>query len=104
MLDTSLLGKFNPPNQNNLTDNLTEICQGLLPAFRDLASDETHISTTEEGKFSVSHELANLPFEWVDEWDEDGYPLSLRPTIIAGYVRGSDFYSLLDLTHIKLDS
>ncbi len=104
MLDTSLPRNFKPTQLQMSVNDLSLVCKDLLPAFRDLMDDETHISMTEDGNYAATHDLTCLPFDWVDDWDENGYPLSLKPTIVAGYLRGGDFYTLLDLATIKHDS
>lgn len=104
MLDTSLLTSELPTHLHVSPNDLATVCEGMIPAFRDLLDDETHISTTETGEFAKYHDLSNLPLHWIDQWDEDGYAISLKPTVVAGYMRGSEFYTVLSLTHIKLDA
>ncbi len=84
--------------------DLPSFCQGFIPVFRDLSTDETHISTFCNGQFSDVHILDNLPIEWVEEWDENGYAVSLLPSIIAGYMRAGQFYTLFDLVQMRKDS
>lgn len=84
--------------------DLPDFCQGFIPVFRDLANDETHISTFSDGQFADMHILDNLPIDWVEDWDENGYALSLRPSVIAGYMRAGQFYTLFDIVQMKRDS
>ncbi len=84
--------------------DITEYCYGFIPAFRDLDNDETHISVNGAGLICHYHSMDNLPIEWVEKWDEDGYPLCLKPSVIAGYMRDGRFYTLFDLVCKRADA
>jgi hypothetical protein len=86
-----------------ITNTLTALAQGFVPAFRDLSNGETHISTLSNGEYLDYHTMDNLPIEWVESWDDEGYAVALKPTIVAGYIRYSEFYSLLDIANPRLD-
>lgn len=94
--DTSALRS--PDNDPELTNRLY---QGFFPVFRDVLSNETHLSLLEDGSIADQHLFDNLPIEWVEEWDADGLPLSLKPTIIAGYWRYGQFFTLADLVQLQ---
>lgn len=84
--------------------NISDLCVGLIPAFRDLSTDETHLSLSSDGQVSPIHLVEGLPLEWVREWDMKGYPKSLKPGIVAGFFRGEKFYTLEQLEHMNLDT
>lgn len=84
--------------------NLSSLCVGLVPAFRDLSTNETHLSMNADGIISPIHLVEGLPIDWVTEWDTSGFPVSLRPGIIAGFFRGEKFFTLADLEEMRLDS
>lgn len=86
-----------PDNHLNETARLYE---GFYPVFRDVLNNETHLSLLDDGSIAAQHVFDNLPIDWVDEWDVDGLPLSLKPTIIAGYWRFGQFYTLADLRQL----
>ncbi len=93
------------PSRHNLSDiDLDKLSRGFIPAFRDLSNDETHLSTTEDGEIAEQHLLLNLPLEWVEEWNNEGYAVSLKQTVILGYLRAGSFYTLFDLLNIKYDA
>lgn len=77
--------------------DISHLCVGFLPAFRNLSTDETHLSITPEGEVSPIHLIESLPIDWVSEWDDEGRAVSLLPTIIAGFFRGEQFYTLREL-------
>ena len=70
---------------------------GLLPAFRDARTGETHLASTADGQPSAVHEFARLPAHWIVERDAHGEPLALHPAIVAGYRRGDRFIGLDEL-------
>ncbi len=70
------------------------LCFGFLPAFRNGATGETHIAVNDDGSIALAHNLDNLPLEWVKSWDEEGRACELLDTIYAGFMRGSEFFSL----------
>jgi hypothetical protein len=70
---------------------------GFLPAFRDLASGETHVCTNPDGSMASVHMLDALPADWVREWDEDGRPVTLIDNICAGFIRAGHFFTAGEL-------
>ncbi len=84
--------------------DLSHLCVGMIPAFRDLATDETHLSVTRTGKVSPIHLIENLPVEWVTEWNEHGFAVALKPSVIAGFYRCEKFYTLSDIENFLLDA
>lgn len=84
--------------------DISDLCVGFLPAFRDLTTHETHLSMTPEGQVSPIHLIESLPIDWVDEWDDKGRAVTLRSTIIAGFFRGERFYTLRELENKLWDA
>lgn len=71
-----------------------DLAFGFLPAFRDLEDGRTHLASTQEGKIASMHILDGLPLEWAEEIDAYGRIISLRDGIMAGFMRGDQFYTL----------
>ncbi|MCB1754154.1 MAG: hypothetical protein KDJ38_01445 [Gammaproteobacteria bacterium] len=104
MLNSALAEHAKSFSETLANINLSEFSQGFIPAFRDLENDETHMSVSADGSITTEHQFDNLPIEWVEEWDERGYAISLKPTIIAGYLRDGRFFTLFDLVHMRKDA
>lgn len=66
---------------------------GFLPAFRDLDTGETHLSTNTDGSLAPVHLLDGIPDAWVLERDLHGRVIALRESVIAGYLRGERFFT-----------
>lgn len=66
---------------------------GFLPAFRDLLTGETHLSTNTDGTLAPIHLLDGIPDVWVKERDAQGRVIALRESVIAGYLRGERFFT-----------
>lgn len=77
----------------------TDVSFGFMPAFKDLKTEEIHLSVYHSGELAVVHVLDNLPQNWVDEWGEDGHAISLKHGIIAGFMRNGDFYTLSEINN-----
>ncbi len=84
--------------------DLSHYCVGMIPAFRDLATNETHLSLTSTGEVSPIHLIENLPIGWISEWNEHGDAVALKPTVIAGFYRCEKFYTLSDIENHPLDA
>lgn len=70
---------------------------GMLPAFREPVSGETHLATNRDGTPAPVHLLEGLPEAWVEERDDRGHVVSLKRGIVAGFLRNGRFYSCLEL-------
>ena len=66
---------------------------GLLPAFQDLETGETHLSLDADGSLATTHLPHGLPASWVTQRDEQGQVVAVKASIIAGYLRGGRFFS-----------
>lgn len=76
---------------------------GFLPAFRDLDSQETHLSVNQDGSLSAVHLLDSLPDHWVVERDEEGRITALKDGIIAGFMRHGRFFTRTELARLPWD-
>lgn len=77
---------------------------GFLPAFKNMSSQQTHLSTDADGNIAVMHLLDGLPDCWVDEKDDHGRALTLRAGIVAGFMRNNEFFTLSEIIHGVRDS
>ncbi|MDH5472623.1 MAG: hypothetical protein OEY87_04075 [Gammaproteobacteria bacterium] len=77
---------------------------GFMPAFKDLKTEETHLSTYDDGTPAVLHVLDGLPVAWIGEWGDDGRPDSVRAGVIAGFMRGGCFYTIDDIMNRLRDA
>ena len=77
---------------------------GLMPAFKDLKTEEIHLSAYSDGELAVVHVLDSLPSNWVAEWGVDGRASSLRAGIIAGFMRFGEFYTISEISNELRDS
>lgn len=77
---------------------------GFMPAFKHIKNQQVHLSTDIDGQLSVMHILDGLPDTWIEEKDEKGRALSLKPEIIAGFMRNAEFYTLNEIIQSVRDS
>ena len=77
---------------------------GFMPAFKHIKNQQVHLSTDLNGELSVMHILDGLPETWIEEKDEKGRALTLKPDIIAGFMRNSEFYTLNEIIQSVRDS
>lgn len=77
---------------------------GFMPVFMDVHTRETHLASYRDGQPAVVHVLDGLPHKWVEEWGSDGLPVSLKPGVIAGFMRGGVFYTLSDIMNGLCDA
>ncbi len=77
------------------TKAISEGCResGFVPAFYDTLSDRSTISCFADGTPAPIHLLEGVPAEWVSEYDAEGHVASLRPGVIAGFLRDGRFYT-----------
>ena len=66
---------------------------GFIPAFYDKKSGRAEISRYFDGRPAPIHLMEGLPEEWAADHDAQGRITSLIPTIISGFVRGTDFFT-----------
>ena len=82
----------------------SDVSFGFMPAFKNLHSDQVHLSTSTDGQPSIMHILDGLPDAWIDEKDEQGRALTLKSEIIAGFMRNAEFYTLSEIIQSVRDS
>ncbi len=80
-----------------------DLAFGLLPAFRDLQSGETHLCLDERGQPARMHLIDHLPAHWAEARDERGRIVSLRDHIMAGFLRNGRFLTLDELRLLRDD-
>ncbi len=74
-----------------------ELTAGFLPAFQHQDTGEVRLCLLDDGRIAPLHVLDSLPSAWVACRDADGRPSALIGQINAGYLRGSEFWSLHDI-------
>ena len=67
--------------------------QGFRPAFRDNATGEVYPSRFADGRPAPFHLIDGLPDEAVLQRDPAGRVTAAKPTVIAGFLRGGQFYT-----------
>ena len=65
----------------------------FVPAFRDSDSGRVELARTEDGARAAMHLLCCLPDGWVTERDDVGRILTLKDSVVAGFVRDGEFYT-----------
>lgn len=79
------------------------LARGFIPAFRHLGTGEIRLCRLADGRISGSHVLDSLPEDWIEERDADGHPAALVSEVEPGFLRGSQFWTLENLIHPRLD-
>ena len=77
---------------------------GFLPAFRDVGTEEVHLSVNADGSPAAVHVLDHLPDHWVIERDQAGRIMALKEGIIAGFMRHARFFTRSELAHLPWDA
>lgn len=67
--------------------------QGFRPAFRNLETGCAVLARFKDGSPAPMHLLDGLPDEWVLEKDQSGRVTSVKPSVIAGFLRQGRFYT-----------
>lgn len=66
---------------------------GFSPAFLDTATGRIYASCFADGRPAPMHFLEGLPEELVRARDALGRVCSLKESVVAGFVRGPDFFT-----------
>jgi hypothetical protein len=66
---------------------------GFIPAFYDLETRTAAVSRFADGRVAPMHLIEGLPAAWVTERDPCGRVVAVKATVIAGFIRGSYFYT-----------
>ncbi len=82
----------------------SDVSFGFIPAFKNLQDEQIHLSMDRNGELSLMHIFDSLPGDWVNERDEKGRAVSLQPSVIAGFMRNAEFYTLSELMGAIKDS
>lgn len=67
--------------------------QGFAPAFLEPDTGTIHLACYADGRPAPIHLLAGLPLERVASRDPIGTSTSVKPGLIAGFVRAGRFYT-----------
>lgn len=66
---------------------------GFRPAFWDSDSGEVRPARFGDGSPAPMHVLDGLPPEWVTDRLPSGRVVAVKPSVVAGFVRGGRFYT-----------
>jgi len=67
--------------------------QGFRAAFRDAASGAVVLACYRDGSPAPMHLLDGLPEDWVLERSDTGKVVSVKTSVVAGFVRRGRFYT-----------
>ena len=67
--------------------------RGFCPAFRDNANGRVFLSRFANGSPAPLHVLDGLPDEVVIERGADGRPITVKQTVVAGFLSAETFYT-----------
>ncbi|MEA3273949.1 MAG: hypothetical protein U9Q81_01335 [Pseudomonadota bacterium] len=67
--------------------------RGFAPGYLNVRSGVAVVSCFADGRPAPLHLLDGLPEDWVLERDICGRVIKARPGVIAGFIRGSRFYT-----------
>lgn len=93
-----------PPSGRRGITPPTDSWMGLLPAFRDLETGETHLSVHADGSPATVHIVDGLPESWVMERRSDGRIQHVKDSVVAGFVRSGRFYTRAELASKGYDA
>ena len=68
-------------------------CCGFRPAFLDRETGIVYASCGTDGRPAPVHALAGLPDHLVLARDPRGYVTTIKPSVIAGFIRWGVFYT-----------
>ena len=66
---------------------------GFVPAFQDTDTDSSVVSRFADGRPAPVHVLDGLPEDWITARDEKGNVLSVRDSVVAGFICAGRFYT-----------
>lgn len=67
--------------------------QGLQPGFYDAESGQMTISCFADGSPAPIHVLDGIPAHWVTARHPDGRVLSVKASVVSGFIRDGRFYT-----------
>ncbi len=68
-------------------------CRRLCPAFRDEVTGHVELSRYANGAPAPVHVIDGLPGEWICTRDGRGQPVTVKSSVVAGFVRDGEFYT-----------
>lgn len=73
---------------------------GFLPGFMDTVTGRMDIARFASGAPSPVHVLDGVPAEWVVSRSSSGRVVSVRESIVSGFIQGGRFYTRQDVAAI----
>jgi len=67
--------------------------QGFQPGFYDTESGQVAISCFADGRPAPIHVLEGVPADWVMARNSGGGILSVKTSVVSGFIRAGRFYS-----------
>jgi hypothetical protein len=67
--------------------------QAFQPGFYDAESGQLAISRFADGRPAPMHLLDGVPAEWVTARNAGGRVVSVKASVVAGFIRGGRFYT-----------
>ena len=74
--------------------------QGFQPGFYDAESGEVAISCFTDGTPAPIHMLDGLPACWVMARNSGGGILSVKASVVSGFIRGGRFYTRMQAVEL----
>lgn len=71
-------------------------CRGFLPAYQDTVTGRVVLSCFADGRPAPVHVLDDMPEDWVERRSPKGRVLSVKHSVVAGFVRDGLFYTRED--------
>ena len=77
------------------TGGISEVAReyGFVPAFQDTHTGVAEISRYGDGTAAPFHLLDGLPEDWTVEKQKDGKVVSVKASVVAGFIRQNRFYT-----------
>ncbi len=101
-MDSSLTPDLLDEQNQNYQDTLgvSKHCEklGYQPAFQDTQTGETQLSRFGNGQPAPVHLLDGLPDKWIIKRDSKHHVVSVKASIIAGFLLDGVFYTREQLT------
>ena len=66
---------------------------GFIPAFCDTATGRVEPSRRADGSLAAMHLLTGLPEEWIESRGNGDQGLTVKATVIAGFLNAGTFYT-----------
>lgn len=65
----------------------------LIPAFMDSATGRIELSRFSDGRVAPCHMLDGLPSSWITDRSLQGQVLSIKSSVVSGFVRLGQFFT-----------